>query len=240
MLERTNRTRWEQIRRADRARRLRPAVPIPADWYDHDYFETGIKSNWTEGYQWEPFSGLFRETASFLISMFPEASSFMDIGCAKGFLVRCLRESGKACWGLDFSRWAVEHAESLSAPFLRLAALDDYTFDRRFDVLLAFSVLESLTETQISDFLTRAKSAAGVGLFAVISSFETAKEEERFKREDNDLSHITLRSRQWWHEQFLESGWRQDAAVEALQRRCQSAPLPVHMGWKVYVYAPGS
>jgi glycosyltransferase involved in cell wall biosynthesis len=238
LLERTNRIRWEQIRAADRARRLRPPVPIPAEWYDQDYFERGIKSNWTEGYNWTSFSGLFRETASFLTSIFPQASSFLDMGCAKGFLVRSLRESGKACWGFDFSRWAIEHGESLSAPFLQLAALDDYPFDRRFDVLLVFSILESLTEAQISRFLIRAKCAAGAALFAVISSFETPEEEERLRREDNDLSHITLRSRQWWHEQFLRYGWRQDAALQALQQRCQSSPLPVHMGWKVFVYAP--
>jgi 2-polyprenyl-3-methyl-5-hydroxy-6-metoxy-1,4-benzoquinol methylase len=238
LLERTNRTRWQQIRRADRAQCQRPPVPIPAGWYDRDYFENGIKSNWIEGYQWGPFSGLFRQTASLLTSIFTKASSFLDIGCAKGFLVRSLRESGKACWGLDFSPWAIEHAESLSAPFLQLAALDDYPFDRRFDVLLAFSILESLTETQINHFLTRAKAATALALFAVISSFEMPEEEQRLKREDNDLSHITLRSRQWWHEQFLHCGWRHDAAIEALQQRCQSAPLPVHMGWKVYVYAP--
>jgi ADP-heptose:LPS heptosyltransferase/glycosyltransferase involved in cell wall biosynthesis/2-polyprenyl-3-methyl-5-hydroxy-6-metoxy-1,4-benzoquinol methylase len=239
LLERTNRTRWEQIRTADRAQRVQPPVPIPASWYDQDYFEMGIKSNWSQGYSWELFSGLFRGTASFLTSMFPRASSFLDIGCSKGFLVRCLRESGKACWGLDFSPWAIEHADSLAAPFLQLAALDDYAFDRRFDVLLAFSILESLTEAQINHFLTRAKAAAGTALLAVISSFETPEEEHRFQREDNDLSHITVRSRRWWHERFLECGWRHDAATEALQRRWQSAALPLQMGWKIYVYAPG-
>ena len=57
-----------------------PPVPIPASWYNADYFEHGLTSNWKNGYQWDQFQGLFRDTASFVVESFPGASSFLDAG----------------------------------------------------------------------------------------------------------------------------------------------------------------
>ena len=91
-----------------------PPVPIPASWYDADYFEHGVTSNWKNGYQWAQFQGLFRDTASFLVESFPEASSFLDAGCAKGFLVRTLREKKKEAWGFDASGFAIGRAGETS------------------------------------------------------------------------------------------------------------------------------
>jgi len=236
LLQRTQPKKWQQVLRSSQAQGLRPPAPIPPEWYDHDYFETGRKSNWKNGYKWETFSGLFVETAKFITAVFPEANSFLDIGCAKGFLVRCLREAGKDCWGIDFSSWAINHAESMSASFLRLSDVNDFPFDRKFDVLLALSILETLTEPQIRDLLTRARKGTKTAIFAVIPSYESPGEEEHLKLEDQDLSHVTIRSRTWWHEEFLRAGWRQGAAGGAWQRTSQTNPLCVRMGWKVYVY----
>src|SRR5262249_22063355 len=107
LLQRTQPHKWERLGRGARARWLHPVIPIPADWYDEDYFENGRKSNWDQGYTWPLFAGLFQETAAFLSSMFSEATSYLDIGCAKGFLMRTLHELGKECWGFDHSKWAI-------------------------------------------------------------------------------------------------------------------------------------
>jgi DNA-binding NtrC family response regulator len=42
----------------------------------------------------------------------------LDVGCAKGFLVRALREAGRECWGIDHSQWALEQADSIASPYL--------------------------------------------------------------------------------------------------------------------------
>ncbi len=82
----------------------RAAAPIPGSWYDADYFEHGQTSNWQHGYTWPLFRGVFTDAAGFLGEMFPEARSFLDIGCAKGFLVRALRERGLEACGLRSQR----------------------------------------------------------------------------------------------------------------------------------------
>lgn len=217
---------------------MRPAIPIPGEWYDADYFEHGTKSNWGQGYKWSLFASLFHETASFLTSTYTEADSYLDIGCASGFLVRALRDQDKECWGFDHSKYAIDRAEPSVKPFLIQAGVDDVIFDRQFDVLLAFSIFESLTPEQILSFLSRARGWTRQAIFAVITSFESEEEERQRRKGDRDLSRVTLKPRAWWHEAFQSAGWRQDYLHRIAQRSCQDHPLSTRMGWNVYVYAP--
>jgi len=239
LLRETNSAKWERLNRTRRETQLRPPVPIPGEWFDADYFEHGLKSNWHGGYTWGSFSGLFRETAEFLTSTFPEAVSFLDVGCAKGFLVRTLRERGKEAWGFDHSACALERAEELVKPFLWQADVVNVDLEQSYDMLLAFSLLESLTEDQIATFLQRTRPFTRQALLAVISTREGDENQPQFPEQDHDLSHITLRSRSWWHDQILQAGWRQDPLHRLVNRVCQAHLLPKRMGWQVYVYAPG-
>ena len=214
-------------------------VPIPGEWYDADYFEHGRKSNWERGYSWPLFSDLFKRTAAFLCDSFPEAESFLDAGCAKGFLVRALCERGKEAAGFDHSPWAIDHAEAAVKKHLTLARAESAAYERQFDLTVAFSLCESLTPEQAHEFLTRARGWTRQAVLAVIPSFETEAEGRRARpRDDRDYSHITMRSRAWWHAEFLRAGWRQDALHRIVERACQRHELPRRMNWKIYVYAP--
>jgi hypothetical protein len=233
LLKRRDNPRWQQFRSAARSRpALPPPQPIPSDWYDADYFEYGVKSNWEDGYTWSSFQGLFRETASFLTSVFPEAESFLDAGCAKGFLVKSLREAGKQAWGFDSSLWAIRHAIESAEPFLKIAAAESAQWDQSFEFTLFFDLFSHLTEEQAGAALARARCWTKVGLFAVIQLGDPNCAAGR------DLSHITLRSRGWWHDLFLRAGWRKDPLHEVLERACQRHPLPAKMGWQIFLYTP--
>jgi 2-polyprenyl-3-methyl-5-hydroxy-6-metoxy-1,4-benzoquinol methylase len=238
LLRRTNPARWQRIRKAQLATELRPSEPISGSWYDEGYFETGTKSNWQDGYTWASFAGVFSEAAQFLTSTFAEATTFLDVGCAKGFLVRALREAGKACWGIDHSHWALAHAEIAARPYVLEARAEALPLQGRFDLVLAFDLLPHLTEAQVRQFLERARAAASIGIVAVIRSFESEDDERRYREaaDDADLSHILMRTRAWWHEQFVQSGWRQDALHRACERLCQQHELTRKMGWQIYVY----
>lgn len=237
LLRKTNSAKWERMNGAQRERQLRPSVPIPGEWFDADYFEHGAKSNWTNGYHWRDFAGLFRDTAQFLVAMFPEAESFLDAGCAKGFLVRALRELGKDAWGFDHSAWALERAEKVARPFLHHVSAENAEFERSFDVLLAFFLLESLTEVQAQNFLERCRRHTQQALVAAILTCENDQARERLAKEDRDLSRVTLRSRTWWHELFVRCGWRQDALHRIAERACRSHSLPQRMRWQVFLYS---
>ena len=182
LLKKTQPEKWKRLGKNRLVSQLSPDIPIPPEWYDEDYFENGLKSNWDGGYIWPLYADLFCRTAEFLVDVFSEATSFLDIGCAKGFLVRTLREHGKDCWGFDHSEWAIDRVDESIRPFVIQASVDDVSYDRQFDVLLALSIFESLTESQIFTFLSKARAWTRQALFAVIPSFENEQEEENSKR----------------------------------------------------------
>jgi ADP-heptose:LPS heptosyltransferase len=213
---------------------LAPPTPIPGSWFDADYFEYGRKSNWTTGYTWSEFHGLFFETASFLTSVFPNARTYFDAGCAKGFLVRALREAGRDAWGCDLSHWAYRHSDESVQPFLTMAAAEDMPWSADYDVLTAFHLLTQMTEAQIDRFLSSARLHIRIAIVAVIPLPGTGDSHPA-----GDLAHITWKERPWWRERFLRAGWRQDSLHEALEQSCQRSPLPSRMGWEVFLYAPG-
>lgn len=238
LLRRTNAPRWQRLRKAQVSAELRPSPPIPGSWYDAGYFEAGTKSNWEDGYTWPSFAGVFTETAQFLASTFDNAATFLDVGCAKGFLVRALREAGRSCWGVDHSHWALAHAEPAARPYLIEARAEALPLHGRFDLVVAMGLLPHLTEQQARQFLEHARALANIGIVAVISSFENDEDERRYREaaEDADLSHIQMRTRAWWHDRFIQGGWRQDALHRALARLCQQHALTRKMGWQIYVY----
>jgi cyclopropane fatty-acyl-phospholipid synthase-like methyltransferase len=206
-----------------------PPQPIPGTWFDVGYFETGCKSNWASGYTWPLFRGVFSDAAGYLVETFPDASTFLDAGCAKGFLVRALRERGLQAWGFDHSPWAIAHAEESAREFLSLADAETVAFDRSFDVLVAMSLLETLTEAQLRAFLTRARAWTTQALFAVIATPASG---------GADRSQITLHERDWWRDRLREAGWRQDVVHRQFERLAQKHATAQRMGWSVHVYSP--
>jgi hypothetical protein len=235
LLRRTRPSRWEEIHTLPSVTHPCPSLPISGDWYDEDYFEFGVKSNWSTGYHWASFGALFHEIATYVTTVFANSESFLDAGCAKGFLVKALRALGKQAWGFDISPWAIANAEADVRRYIQLAAAEEVRYDCKFDALLAFDLLDHLTEAQIHSFLCNARAWTRVGLLAVIPTYDRPDAEFA---EDNDHSRVARQTRLWWHERFLECGWRQDPLHRALQHLCQAHQLPMRMGWSIYLYSP--
>jgi glycosyltransferase involved in cell wall biosynthesis len=211
----------------ERASAMVPTLPISGEWYDADYFERGLKSNWRRGYHWSSFEGLFTETAAFLNEAFPAAKSYVDAGCAKGFLVQALRKRGLDARGFDHSSWAIGQADPGTRRFLDLASVETARYDEgSVDVLVAMSIFESLTDPQIKSFLQRALCWVRSCIFATMPI--------QAPHLDRDLSHITMHDNHWWCERFEENGWR----LHSLHEHLKAEPLPLRMGWDVCVFEP--
>ena len=107
-----------------------------------------------------------------------------------------------------------------------------------FDVTLAFSILENLTEEQALEFFRRALAWTGHALVAVVLTCEDDARRIQMLANDRDPAHLTLQSRAWWHERFLSTGWQQDPLHRVAERACRAHPLPQRMGWEIFVYSP--
>jgi glycosyltransferase involved in cell wall biosynthesis len=168
------------------------------------------------------------ELAQFLIEAFPDARSILEAGCADGGLIGCLREAGRECWGFDQVSGAIERASPAVQPYVKLAGIDCYRFERPFDLLLAFGLLVTVTESQAFTFLSRARHwIRGAVLAATPSAPDRPGTDKRI-----------VETRQRWQDLFVRAGWRQDFLHRSVERSLQRHPLPVRLGWDLYVYAP--
>lgn len=84
-----------------------------ASFYNEDYFKPrkeGGTGTFGEPFTWE-FEGERRiKTAGTLIEKY-EPKKVLDVGCAKGFLVKALLQKQVFAYGCDISKWAVKHCE---------------------------------------------------------------------------------------------------------------------------------
>ncbi|MBC7797305.1 MAG: class I SAM-dependent methyltransferase [Pyrinomonadaceae bacterium] len=72
---------------------------------------------------------------------------FLDVGCATGLTVKYALEKGYDARGVDFSSWAVEQANKLTADRCRVCNFDEATsaeFSAPYDVISMHSVIEHL------------------------------------------------------------------------------------------------
>ncbi len=69
----------------------------------------------------------------------------LDIGCAKGFLVKDLMQAGLDAYGADVSRYALTHCEPEVVGRLHLASAVELPFpDKSFDAVLSINTIHNL------------------------------------------------------------------------------------------------
>lgn len=81
----------------------------------------------------------------------------LDIGCAKGFLVKSLRDRGVDAYGLDVSSYAIGACEDGMAPYLTVGDvrnLGSMGYGRNeFDVVITVRLLECMSDAEITQFV---------------------------------------------------------------------------------------
>lgn len=80
----------------------------------------------------------------------------LEIGCAKGFLVKDLRDMGVDAWGLDVSQYAVDNCEPEVAPYLSVGDARTYLSNysnKEWDVVLSLRFLECIDEADLPDLV---------------------------------------------------------------------------------------
>lgn len=199
-----------------RSRQARPISPMPPSWYDEKYYQgKNGKSNWSDEYTWENFEEIFRAWAKTIFEIFPETRSFLDAGCGKGFLVKALLRvavlndwNGREAFGFDHSEYAIAAADDDLKPLLTCAGLDDFEFERDYEVLLSFDVFEHCDEAQVRRFLARSRPHI-MDCFCGVIALDTPKQRL-------EPSHVLLKNRQWWNDLFVSCGWIFDREMELM------------------------
>jgi len=118
---------------------------LDASYYNKDYFRPGSKSGYMLPFTWEVEKAERIKSAQFLRDTFNPKNA-LDIGCAKGFLVKALLQLGIDAYGCDISKFAINNYEPEAKGRLKVCDIRDglpYA-DNSFDLVCSFATLEHI------------------------------------------------------------------------------------------------
>jgi len=138
-----------------------------ASWYNADYFLRGQetkKSNYTD-YRWLPEATRpYAFALAGLLGM-KAGASLLDYGCARGYLVRALREVGVLAFGYDPSPWAIENCDPEIRGFISQRPPGRGGF---YDFVICKDVLEHLDTPALSAATEALMDCTGDRLLIVV------------------------------------------------------------------------
>jgi SAM-dependent methyltransferase len=152
-----------------------PDGALAGELYDGAYFGAGRNPASREGrsgYERYDRKSSRAEVAAFLAWRHFPAERTLDVGCAFGFVVEALRELGVKAYGVDFSKYAVEHAAAPARDFVQYGdLLAGLPFrDGEFDLVTAFEVLEHLPPASVPAAVRELRRICGGHLLASMPS----------------------------------------------------------------------
>ena len=132
----------------------------------------------------------------------------LDIGCAKGFFVKDLRDvlSGLDAIGIDISDYALENAHPDAKPYLFKASCDDLPFaDRSFAAVFAINTIHNLERDGCKRALREIERVCPGGGFVQVDAYRTETERGLFL--EWMLTAKTFDTPAGWMELFNAAGY---------------------------------
>lgn len=176
--------------------------------FDRDYFENGVatkKSNYKD-YSWDRLGSYFQRTARHIVDLFKPKRT-LDVGCAKGYLVKGLDELGVDAFGIDPSIYAVTEAHPDIQDKIELEIAQSIPYpNNTFDVVTCFDVLEHIPARDVHKTLKE--------MLRVSKKWVLLRVVTREVENDKDSSHETIRDKDWWNKKIEKA----DGVVENTEK----------------------
>jgi len=164
--------------------------------YDEEYFDGG------KGYHTYEDAEHFKLTAEELIRLF-EPVSVLDVGCAKGYLVKAFRELGIPAWGIDISDYAISKAPEEVADYLfqyDITSGKKMTFPE-VDLVISSDTMEHIPE-KLAPVAIDFMRSCGDRIYIKVGTLQTPDWQ-------HDESHITMHRLDWWANKFPDVVWEE-------------------------------
>jgi len=190
---------------------------ISPNTYDETYFESGLAAG-VSGYMnygWMPELTL-RMAHKFIEGLpIKKGQVVLDFGCAKGFLVKAFRILDVEAYGADVSKYAIAHAPESAREYCSLidGCDDGRLFERSYDWLIGKDVFEHLIEDEMRSLLRNARSNVRKIFGAIPLAADNESGKYIVPAYDSDITHVTAKTKEWWHELFESEGWRVDSLM---------------------------
>jgi SAM-dependent methyltransferase len=155
---------------------------------------------------WQPVVPTFRDHFGFT-----SASSLLDVGCGKGFMLHDIAEliPGTTVRGVDVSEYAIDNCIEDMNPFVSVADARALPFDDdAFDVVISINTLHNLDRDDCALGLCEVERVARGASYITVDAYRT--EEEREQMEAWNLTALTVMHVDKWKSFFEEVGYTGD------------------------------
>ena len=136
------------------------------------------------GYGGYKYDGRWRSVARDIVEHFQlnSGAKILDVGCAKGFLVKDLLALGIDAYGLDISRYALLSCEPEVVGRLHQGSADVLPFpDKSFSAVLSINTIHNLSRERCVAALREIQRVGGGRAFVQVDSYRTPEEAAFFE-----------------------------------------------------------
>lgn len=181
--------------------------------YDFKYYEAGVENGISgyQNYRWIPEVSFPMAHNLIISNHLTPTSRVLDYGCAKGFLLKAFKLLGiRDVSGVEVSRYAINHADPDVKEQICLIEpgkpLENY-FQSKFDIAIFKDVLEHIAAPEIGPLLESTRKVSRRMFVAVPLGIDDTSERFVIPAMHNDITHINIKSKQYWEEVVRSSGW---------------------------------
>lgn len=136
------------------------------------------------GYGGYHYDGRWRPVAQDIVDHFglKKGDRVLDVGCAKGFLVKDLLALGIDAYGIDVSRYALMNCEPEVIGRLHLGSAEYLPFpDGSFNAILSINTIHNLPRERCKAALSEMQRIAPGKGFVQVDSYRTPQQKEIFE-----------------------------------------------------------
>ncbi len=181
--------------------------------FDADYYERGVESGKSlyKDYRWLPDLTLPMAEAIVKGCGINRSDVILDFGCAKGYLVKALRQMGFLAYGTDISEYAIGAADDEVRKYL---FYEGTPFSHVWDWTICKDVLEHIPEHELLGVLTGIRRTSGNIFVAVPLGNNGAY---TIPDMEKDVTHQIRRPLWWWSGRLEEAGFKHVASMFAMK-----------------------
>ena len=174
-----------------------------------------------QGYGGYVYDGRWNAVAERVIAHYDlrPGDQVLDIGCAKGFLIKDLRDAvpGLSVYGLDISSYALEHSVPEARPYVVRGTCEQLPWpDQSFKLVLAINTVHNLPPEGCLRSLREIQRVSSAHAFVQVDAYRSESERQLF--EDWMLTARTYGDPAMWHRTFEEAGYTGDFFWTILER----------------------
>lgn len=179
-----------------------------SEHYSRGYFENGEGSNYHE-YGDDPG---WPVVLNAIENWFVPGDKLVEAACAKGWFVRHARQRGYNAFGFDISEYAINSSTTGAKPYIHVHnAAEKWRYpDLSMDAVFAFEFFEHVPEDEVQLVLAEMLRVLKTSGKLILKTGIVVPDDFPFaEQEDHDVTHVTMRDRQWWNNTTISAGFAQ-------------------------------